>query len=204
MALVTFLNTEQLTLATRKLVYEPDEISSLTSVIEQANLLQEIFATESDKVDAAVKEGHEAGYEKGQEEGYEAALEHIAVKLIMLAKEANATRESIEESAGNIAIKIVEKITSDIGSKETVLALAKSAASEFVPGESIVLRVHPDNQPYIHEKLLESEQPASRFVEVVGDPVLSLDDCVLETEYGQIKADLKTQLKVIREKMYGT
>lgn len=202
MALISFLSTEKLTLATQKLVYEPDEIDSLSNVIDQANRLEDLYSQEIEKIESATREGYDSGYEKGQAEGYEAALEHIAVKLVVLAKEANAAREALEENAGSLAIKIVEKIASDIGPRETIAALAKSAAAEMLPREPVVLRVHPDKHDYMTNHVLDSAGESSRIIEVISDPALAVNDCVLETEFGQIKADLKTQLKVLKEKMY--
>lgn len=203
MSLITFLNTERLTVATRKLVYKPDEINAVTNVVHQAESLQELLDYENDRVEAAIKQGRVDGYERGQEEGYEAALEHIAVKLVVLAKEANVTRESIENSAGDLAIRIVEKIATDVGRKEMIVALARTAASELTPKEPIVLRVHPENVQHMEENSDHLDGAATRIVNVVGDYSLGEDDCVLETEFGQVKADLQTQLKVLREKMYG-
>lgn len=204
MALVTFINNDQLTLGSSKLVYAPEEINSLTNVIEQAELLQDIYSAESEKIESAAKDGYLTGYEKGQEEGYEAALEHIAVKLVLLAKEADGTRDQLEESAAKIAVQIVEKIATDVGQKEMIVALAKSAAKNMVSRETVVLRVHPDNYDYVSKEALESDHVASRIVEVVGDPTLTESDCVLETEYGQIKADLQTQLRVLSEQLYAS
>jgi len=203
MSLITFINSDRVTLASNKLVYEAEAVNSLTNVLEQADVLQEMFDAEKEKIECAVKAGHESGYEQGQTEGYEAALEHIAVKLVVLTKEANAARDELEASAGNIAVKIVQKIAADLGSEKTIAALAKSAAKEFVQREQLVLRVHPDNLPYMREKLLEPENQSARIVDVVSDSELGKDDCVLETEFGRVKADLQTQLKVLQGKMYG-
>lgn len=205
MTLISFLSNEKLTLATGKLVYEPDEIDSVSNVIEQANKLSYLYSQESEKIESATREGYDSGYEKGQAEGYEAALEHIAVKLVILAKEANAAREALEERAGDLAIKIVEKIASDLGTNETIAALAKSAAAEMLPREPVVLRVHPDKHQYMTKNVLDhADEPSSRIIDVISDPALAVNDCVLETEFGQITADLKTQLKVLRERMYGS
>lgn len=204
MSLITFINSDRVTLASNKLVYEAEEVNSLTEVLDQADLLQELFDAEKEKIESAVKAGHDAGFEQGQTEGYEAALEHIAVKLVVLAKEANAARDELESSAGNIAVKIVQKIAADLGSEKTIAALAKSAAKEFVQREQLVLRVHPDNLSYMRENVLKPDNQSARFVDVVSDSELTQDDCVLETEFGRVKADLQTQLKVLQGKMYGS
>lgn len=204
MALITFLNSERLALASSKLVYEPDEISSLVSVIDQANKLNILYSIENEKIETSTKAGYESGFEKGQEEGYEKALEHIAVKLVVLAKEATSARDDLEQRVGDLAIKIVEKIATDIGSQQTIAALAKAAAVDLLPREQVILRVHPDSRDYVAELVLNQQQPSTSIVEVISDSELDENDCVLETEFGQVRADLQTQLKVIREKLYGS
>lgn len=204
MALITFLNTDRLSLATSRLVYEPGEIDSLTSVLDQAEKLRVVIDSEGDKIQAATEQGYSEGYEKGQDEGYEAALEHIATKLVVLSKEAANQREKLEQETGSLAIKIVEKIATEVGSHEMIVALAKSAAAEMLPRELIVLRVHPEAHSAVSQQVLNPDQKYSRIVEVIADPELEEEDCILESEYGHIKADLKTQLKVIHERLYGT
>jgi len=201
---LTFLNNKNFTISSRDLVYQPDEFNSLTSILDQATHLHEFFETEKQTIEQATQSGYEAGYENGQSDGYEAALEHIATKLVVLAKEANDAREELRESAGDIALKIIEKIAYDIGPKSTVAALAKTAAKDLTVNEPVVLRVNPDNAEYIQNELNTSSENSSAKITVSRDSTLSETDCVLETEFGQIKADLTTQLNVLRANFYGS
>ena len=200
MSLITLFNTDRTTIATDRLVFEPDEVSSLTDVVDQAERMRSLLEEEESRIEQATKKGHELGYENGQEKGYEAALEHIAVKLVLLTKEAQATRNALENNAADLAIQIVERIASDIGTQETIAALAKSAAADLVPREPVVLRVHPQNLTYMQDHVLQKDSNYACIIDVVSDYSLAEEDCVLETEFGQVKAGLKTQLKVLREK----
>jgi type III secretion protein L len=202
---LTFLNNKNFSLSSNDLVYQPDEVNSLNSILQQASALHQLIADEESNIAAATQAGYDAGYEKGQAEGYEAALEHIATKLVVLAKEANASRDDLRHSAGDIAIKIVAKIATDLGSQPTIAALVKTAAKDIAPHEPIVLKVSPDNVGYMTEEIKNSENysgVSERIVDVVADPGMGSEDCVLETEYGHIRADLKTQLKVLRDNFY--
>lgn len=201
MSLITFINNEKLTIATDKLVYEPDEIRSVHNVVGQAAALMDVLKNEKDMLEDSFQTGYDRGFEKGQTEGYDAALEHIAVKLVVLAKEAHEARLELENKAGVLATKIVEKIATDLGPRKTIAALAKSAASNLVPREPVILRVHPDNTAFVSDEVSPS---STHIVEVMPDPSLSETDCVLETEFGRIKADMNTQLKVLREKLYAS
>ena len=203
MANLTFLRNKNFTLMSDSLVYEPEELNTLQNILEQASQVHQLINNEKQEIEQAAEKGYNDGYDKGQSAGYEAALEHIATKLVSLAKEANAARSELRESAGDIALQIVDKIAGEIGPKDTVKALALSASKQMTPFETIVLRVHPDNQESLLHELVESEGANSKIVEVVADPGLGEQDCVLETEHGHIKAGLQTQLKVMRSQFYG-
>lgn len=202
MASLTFLHNKNFTLSSDSLVYDPEEVNTLQSILEQATTIHQLLDNEEKLVEQAKELGYSEGYESGQTTGYEAALEHIATKLVTLAKEANATREELRQSAGDVAIKIVEKIACDIGPEKTVKSLALSAAKELTPVESIVLHVHPDNKEYLISELSKENNTMHKIVEVMADPMLEQQDCILETEYGHIRAGLQTQLKVMRDQFY--
>lgn len=205
MANLTFLQNKNFSLTSDSLVYEPDELNTLQNILDQASRVHHLLDNEQKEIEQATERGYNEGYDKGQSDGYEAALEHIAIKLVSLAKEANAARNELRESAGDVALQIVEKIAEQIGPTDTVRALALSAAKQLTPFEAIVLRVSPDNKDSLIAEL--SENPGNtnhKIVEVVADPNLDENDCVLETEHGHIKAGLHTQLKVMRGQFYDS
>lgn len=204
MASLIFLQNRNFTLSSNSLVYDPEEVNTLQSVLDQAGEIHRMLDNEKSLIEEAKEKGYNEGYESGQSDGYEAALEHIATKLVTLAKEANAAREELRHSAGDIAIKIVDKIATEIGNRDTVKSLAVTAARQLTGSEAIVLHVHPDNKEYLIDELLKSNGSTLNIVDVVADPELSDTDCVLETEYGHIKAGLQTQLKVMRGQLYGS
>jgi len=173
------------------------------TLVDQADALARIVSEQEARIETAEREGFEAGFEKGQSEGYEAALEHIAVKLVALTKDAAASREQLRDQSVELALSIVRKIAEGIGTSETVAALATSAARQLAPHEPIVLRVHPDVEQEIRVRLVASSRPAKQFIDIIADSSLAESDCVLETEFGQIKAGLETQLNVLHQKLYG-
>lgn len=198
MSIVTFLHKEKLTVNTGKLVYSPGESLDLHTLFVEASRLSELLEQEEARIEAAEKQAYDKGYELGQAQGYEAALEHIAVKLVALSKEADDTRRALESKSSELALSIVERIADEMGTAKTLSALAASAARQIVPREPVVLRVSVENLESV-EDLIQSK-PAYRdsITEVTGDPSLKNDDCILETEFGQIKANLDTQLHALR------
>ena len=203
MALLTLYHAGEVTLAADRLVHAPGELAHVGEVIEQARALGELREAERARVEAAERAAAEAGTERGRAEGYEAALEHIAVKLVALAKEAAEARERLRAQAGELALGIVRKIARDLGPAETVAALAASAARQLAPHEPVVLRVHPELEAGVRERLGAIGGPTVGEIEVAADPALGAGDCTLETEFGQVRAGLELQLEVLRERFYG-
>ena len=203
MALLTLYHSGDVTLASDRIVYAPDELAHAGSMIEQAEALGRLTDAERERIDAAERAAHEAGAERGRAEGYEAALEHIAVKLVSLAKEAGEARERLRGQGAELALGIVRKIARDLGPADTVAALAASAARQLAPHEPVVLRVHPDVEEGVRERLAAIGGPTVGEIELAADPGLGPGDCTLETEFGQVRAGLELQLEVLREKFYG-
>jgi len=200
MAIVTLYRGDKVSLESDEIVVPSDDVALLGSMVEQAAELQNLLGEEKSRIERAESAGYEVGYEKGQNDGYEAALEHIAVKLIAVGKEANAVREALEQQSGHLALKIVQKIATEIGSGPTIAALAASAAKQLVPREPITLRVSPANEQTVKDTVSGAVNTFKQIVEVSVDSALSDDDCVIETEFGQIKAGLDIQLSAFREK----
>ncbi len=203
MSIITFLNNDKVTLASSKIVYSEDDVGNIESLVSKATELTQLLDKESVRVEQAELSGYDAGYEKGQTKGYDAALEHIAIKLITLAREAEDTRDKLEQSAGDLALKIVRRIANDLGTEQTLASLAATAAKELVPREAVTLRVSVSNLEKVREAILSTPTRSHRIPDITGDPTLLDDECVLDTEFGQIKADLETQLRVYKEHFYA-
>jgi len=203
MSIITFLNNDKVTLASSKIVYSEEDVGNIDSLVTKANELTQLLDKEKIRIEQAELAGHDAGYEKGQAKGYDTALEHIAIKLITLAREAEETRDRLEQSAGELALKIVRRIASDLGPEHTLASLAATAAKELVPREAVTLRVSVANLEKVREAVLAIPSRSHRIADIAGDPTLQDDECVLDTEFGQIKADLETQLRVYEEHFYA-
>jgi len=168
-------------LASSKIVYSEDDVGNIESLVSKATELTQLLDKESVRVEQAELSGYDAGYEKGQTKGYDAALEHIAIKLITLAREAEDTRDKLEQSAGDLALKIVRRIANDLGTEQTLASLAATAAKELVPREAVTLRVSVSNLEKVREAILSTPTRSHRIPDITGDPTLLDDECVLDT-----------------------
>jgi len=191
MSIITFLNNDKVTLASSKIVYSEDDVGAIDSLVSKASELTRLLDKESVRI------------EQAELAGYDAALEHIAIKLITLAREAEETRSQLEQSAGDLALRIVRRIANDLGPEHTLASLAATAAKELVPREAVTLRVSVANLEKVRESILSTPARSHRIPDISGDPTLLDNECVLDTEFGQIKADLETQLRVYKEHFYA-
>jgi flagellar biosynthesis/type III secretory pathway protein FliH len=202
MSFVTLLKTERLIAGTDRLVYGPDEIGHLGTVVEQCDALDELLQVEQVKIDQMAQQGYQAGFDEGRQEGYSDGQAQVARELVALSQTMNDQRNQLQRQTGELALEIVRRIASELGPANVLAALAASAAEELVPKTPMVLKVHQDQCHSVSARL-ETIASAALDISVVGDNTLELDACLLETEFGQVKADLNTQLSAIRDKFHA-
>jgi len=203
MSLLVLSNSENLHVSTGRLVYSKAEIAALGDSLSQCEQLKKSCDEQQQHIESAINAGYGQGYEKGEAAGNEDALGYIAERLVTLGKQANSAREQVQGSSVNLAVQIVEKIASRIGPPEMIAALAQQAASELVPAEAIVVKVHPSMLSQVEEQLAGLGTQLNTPLQFESDVSLNEDGCILETEYGHVKADLETQLSVLRSQLGG-
>ncbi len=204
MALVTLFNSAKATLATDQLIYSATETTALLSVVEKVAALEDLYAGEEARIKQAVDAGFSEGFESGRESGLAAGANAHADQLTQVLQTASVERQQLRASAVTLSLDIVRTITTSIGSEDTLIALARKAASELVPHERATLKLHPERVSYVTERLHDSQTHEPLFMDVVGDDTLELDACVLQTSQGSVLADLDTQLRVIEKRLNGS
>jgi len=200
MSLISFIVTGNTTLATDKLVYSAEELGALETVIEKVRSVDRVIGSESACVSAAEERGYEAGYERGRQDGVQAAIEATAERLSSLTLRANRERDELQASAATLAFSIVERIAQIVGPVATIAALARRAAAELAPRRPVVLHVATQVVQPLREHL-ERHNDTDQEIQVEADESLETTDCILETEFGRINADLNTQLRVLGERL---
>lgn len=145
--------------------------------------------------DAAKQEGFEAGRRLGEA----AAAAQISARLFDLEVKAAQIRAEQRVEAAKLAIEIVRRIAAEVGTETLVAGLAEKAASELAPDTHSVVRVSPASRESVSERLARFDR-----LTVTADPLLSDDDCVVETSSGVIRAGLETQLAAIERAWTGS
>lgn len=204
MNLITLINDEQVTLATGKLIYAPEETGALRSAIETASALATSHASAQERINAAIEQGREQGMKEGYEAGLQQGRQQVSEQLVRLADQAQSHLEQQRNTTTQMALQIVRKVAGNFAPQETLAALAQVAAQECGANESITLRVHPDNCEQVQAQLAGSDQVqsgANQVTTVIADASLEENGCVLETRQGSVIADLETQLVAIENSL---
>lgn len=143
-------------------------------------------------LEAVRAESVAAGHAEGFAAGRAAAAAEQAAALVALDAQVAAARAELRGSAAGLAVAIVRRIATGLGSADVVAALAARAAEDLAPDRPAEARVPPAALAATVARLGNRPQ-----ITVVADPALAADDCVLATPLGSVHAGLETQLAAV-------
>ena len=202
MSLVVLHHSDVSTIASKRRVIATNEVGTLNSMLEQADLLVERVASEekriSDAETAGRSEGYDAGFESGKQEGLASAGQQLTVDKATLEDE----RNQLQQQATQMAFDIVRKLAHTIDPAELLAALAVTAAQSGSPDEKYVLRVYDEHRAAVAEKLASAgHEISSLFRSVIGDGAIDPAACILESDKSRVLADLETQATLLESQL---
>lgn len=194
MTFISLFSDEHGFVATDQIIYSPGEVSPLSSVLEQASLLQSQLQTQSGKLEELAEEARLKAYQEGLAEGRaEAALELVS-QMRRLGDECAVAMDEMRNSSAALAVEIVRKIAGEGDQLEWIVAQAQQVAQQLIDEPVVKLCVNPVHVAAIQEKL----QDCSTTIQaVVADELLKPSECLLETSIGQIDVSLDVQLDAV-------
>jgi flagellar assembly protein FliH len=140
---------------------------------------------------------NEARLESEQELKDEIARERLALKKASesFLRERNKYFSGVEAEVVKLALAIAERVLHrEVKLDPLLLAgVVRVALEKIVEDSTLILRV-PVETCDAWRDLFSTQRPA---VEVVGDELLNLGDCVLETSIGKVQLGIAAQLKEI-------
>lgn len=158
----------------------------------------ELLATIEAHREAVGRAAHVQGFEAGRAEGLERAAAQVAELLAETHRVLDAERERLRRQAAALALDIVRRIAADLGPDATVAALAERAVRDLLPEEPIRVRVAAERVGTVSARLW----PIHERVEVLAEPGLGPDECLIDTPSGHVRAGLAVQLAAL-EKAFG-
>ncbi len=195
MTFISLFSSKQGFVASDQHVFAPHELTPLKQVVEQAALLDQRLAKQTENEQQALEAALEQGRLEGLAQGRAEAAIQIASQIQNLHDQQSQAIVAVRSSCAELAVDIVRKIAGNVDSAQWLVAQAHQAADDVLDQPTLKLRVHSSHVDAVR-KLLAEGGP-SRIHSVLADDALSEKACILDSDSGQIDISLDTQLDSI-------
>jgi flagellar assembly protein FliH len=148
----------------------------------------------------------QAGYELGREElrsQIESIGESFVKSLEELADFRARLRDRYERELLEVALGVAKKVVQQelAARPEIWLGMIRAAIRHTVDREHIVVRVPPPLAAYLRDAApdLRAALEGVKEIEVVEDPGLGADGCVVESRFGEVDISIETQFEAAEQ-----
>lgn len=143
----------------------------------------------------------EAERARGYEEGMAQAKAELAEQMLETVGGAVDYFARVEKRVADVVASSVRKILGELDDHELILRIVKNALQVVRNQRQVTLRVSPDQEPVVRERIGEilAEDSGTSFIEVVPDYRLQRGGCILETEVGVVDASAEVQLAALEK-----
>lgn len=163
--------------------------------------------------DDAKNKGYDDGYKEGYDEGVKIAMDSLSEKeneleekIQDIEKEHVTLLYDTEKDMVDLVYDIVKNITyGAFELKEDLLAvLVKRGIENATIQNKVSIKVSPDDYDNVinHKDDFTKLIDSSKEIEILKDFSLLKNDCLLETEFGNIDCGLTEQLESIKNSLY--
>lgn len=156
---------------------------------------------EAGTIVAGAHEAFEAERRRGHEEGLEMARLAQAEQMIEQVTRTVDYFAQVEQRMVELVMQAVQRIVADFGDRERVVAVVKGALAVVRNQKQVILRVSPPQVDAVRSSVnqLLAAFPGIGFLDIVADPRLAADACILESDIGVVEASIAGQLQAMRQ-----
>ena len=184
--------------------------SQLADASEQADrILEEARVKAQDIQMNAMEEGKVQGYDDGYQHG---AREADALKEDMINQKAQLEADfkkmadTLEPEMVDVLTQIFEHVFAvDLrNDKNIILHLLQTALSRLEPGNDFIVHVSPDDYDMIVDeknRLRENITSPNTTMEIIEDPMLKENECIIETDGGVFDCSVGVELEELSRKL---
>lgn len=142
--------------------------------------------------EAERQRGHAEGREQAQLEQAERMIEQVGRTVDWFGR--------VEQRMVELVLQAVQRVMADFDDRTRVLAVVKGALAVVRHQKALTLRVAPGQLAAVQaaQNELLAAFPGVGYLEVVPDPRLAADACILESEIGVVEASIEGQLQALR------
>lgn len=142
---------------------------------------------------------HEREALRGYEEGVTKARMEMAARMLETTERTVDYLGQVEHRLVDLVMMAVRKLLGEFDDFELTCRVVRQALDMVRNQPRATIRVTPDQASLLRERLNEllAGYAALGIVEVVADPRLGPNGCILETEIGVVEASLTVQLQAL-------
>jgi flagellar assembly protein FliH len=182
----------------------------LQQASEQAEAIINDAQNQAEEIkQGAIEQGHQEGYDAGYQEGM-AAVESLKADIEAqregLEKEYQMLVDELEPEMVDVLTQIYEHV---LGielrdDKGIILHLLKSTLSRIEPGNDLIVHVSSDDYDEVmdeKEALNACVTSPNTTMEIIEDPLLKENECMIESDSGVFDCSLGVELSEISRKL---
>lgn len=157
---------------------------------------------EAARIREEAKAAYEAEKKRGYADGLDEGRQEIVMQKIDLVEESVRYMESIEGKVADIVLKALRKCVAEFDDRDLVCQIVRKSMQAVVRNQrQITVKVAPDMVAVVKGRIQEilADFPSLSFADVVEDPRLGADACVVETEAGIVEASVDGQISAIEK-----
>ena len=200
MSVFVELTTDKLEIAAGVKVIKADEYNCFLeaeSLIKSAESKAEAIISEAKAI-------YETEKQRGYEEGIELGKAQQSEAIISTLSCCNERYRELGPELAGIIQTTVRQILGHFDNSELTVRLAEQALEQNKCNR-VIFRVHPDNAPALHNALdrIQEKFSSISYMAIEKDALIEGAGCVLESDLGNIQAQLSTQLDVLNRAVEG-
>lgn len=184
--------------------------SQLADAQEQADrILEEASAKAQEIQTNAMEEGRAQGYDDAYQQGAkeaEALKEDLLHQKEQLEADYKKMVDTLEPEMVDALTQIYEHVFAvDLrNDKNIILHLLQTALSRLEPGNDFIVHVSPDDYDMIVDeknRLRENITSPNTTMEIIEDPMLKENECIIETDGGVFDCSVGVELEELSRKL---
>ena len=184
--------------------------SQLADAQEQADrILDEASAKAQEIQTNAMEEGRAQGYDDAYQQGAkeaEALKEDLLHQKEQLEADYKKMVDTLEPEMVDALTQIYEHVFAvDLrNDKNIILHLLQTALSRLEPGNDFIVHVSPDDYDMIvdeKKRLRENITSPNATMEIIEDPMLKENECIIETDGGVFDCSIGVELEELSRKL---
>lgn len=193
-----------------RLIIEEAQKTSTDILILADEKRQQIYTeAKTEGYNEGYSEGHKKGYDDGNSEGvnaYDELKDEVTKTLIELDEKRENLASEVEKDMVDLVIDIVSNITYNAFElrEDLLTVLVRRGINNATIQNKVSIKVSEFDYDAVVKNFDEFTKlvDSSKEIEVLKDFSLQKNDCLLETEFGNINCGLDEQLNSIRESLY--